>query len=314
MLRKPLIALTLGSPSGIGAEVAVKASSSASIKEISIPILVGNNENIELLPHPLKKKIKLNVISNFKEAIPQRDKLNFLPVNGTPLEFLKVVVRAALKKEISGIVTAPVSKSELSTFGEKFTGHTEYLAKLTQSKHVVMLLVSRKVKVGLVTHHIPIKEIVTHLTQEKIYQTIRRLALDLKKYFGISQPRVAVLGLNPHAGEEGLLGVEEKRVIIPAIERARRSGFLVEGPFPGDSAFLPKTRAKFDCFLAMYHDQGLLPVKLLDFNKAVNLTLGLPFIRTAPAHGTAPNMKGRASSKSTEEAIKLVVNILKKSS
>jgi 4-hydroxythreonine-4-phosphate dehydrogenase len=177
--------------------------------------------------------------------------------------------------------------------GYPFAGHTEFLAHLTQTSSTAMMFVGSKWKIVLVTIHLPLREVAEQITADRVLSTIRLTSEGLKGYFGISAPRIAVLGLNPHCGEEGLLGKEEKMAILPALSEAKRNGIEVEGPYPADSFFHPSDRPSSDAVVAMYHDQGLIPIKTSEFQEAVNLTLGLPFIRTSVGHGTAYDIAGQ---------------------
>jgi 4-hydroxythreonine-4-phosphate dehydrogenase len=197
------------------------------------------------------------------------------------------------RAKLDAITTCPINKQAMNVAGYLFPGHTELLAHLTQASTVAMMFLGSKWKVVLVTTHLPLKEVSKWITRDRILTTIRLTGEGLRRYFGVSQPRLAVLGLNPHCGEEGLLGEEEKDEIIPAIEEAKSLGMRVEGPFPADSFFDISGIHPYDAVIAMYHDQGLIPIKIFDFKESVNFTLGLPFIRTSVAHGTAYDIAGK---------------------
>ncbi len=201
----------------------------------------------------------------------------------------------------------------MNAAGYLFPGHTELLAHLTQASTVAMMFLGAKWKVVLVTTHLPLKEVSKCITCDRILTTIRLTEEGLRRYFGVSQPRLAVLGLNPHCGEGGLLGEEEKKEILPAIAEARSLGMDVEGPFPADSFFNLSGRNVFDAVISMYHDQGLIPIKMFDFKGAVNFTLGLPFIRTSVDHGTAYDIAGKGLADPTNlvKAILTAANLLK---
>jgi 4-hydroxythreonine-4-phosphate dehydrogenase len=214
-------------------------------------------------------------------------------------------------EEATAMVTAPVQKSVINDAGVPFLGHTEYLAAATNTPHVVMMLASGDLRVTLATTHLPLAAVASAITREHLEQTLAILHTDLIKRFGISQPIVTVLGLNPHAGEGGHLGREEIDTIAPVCEVLRESGFQVEGPLPADSAFIPSVRDKTDAYLAMYHDQGLPVLKALGFQGAVNITLGLPFTRTSVDHGTALALAGTglADAGSLEAAIQMAIQL-----
>jgi 4-hydroxythreonine-4-phosphate dehydrogenase len=194
---------------------------------------------------------------------------------------------------LDAITTCPINKQAINAAGYPFAGHTELLAHMVQASSVAMMFLGLRWKVVLVTTHLPLKEVSNWITSDRILSTIRSTDEGLKKYFRIIRPRIAVLSLNPHSGEEGLFGEEEKREIIPAITLARSQGVEVEGPFPADSFFNLSTPTPFDAVISMYHDQGLIPIKMSDFKEAVNFTLGLPFIRTSVGHGTAYDIAGK---------------------
>ena len=217
-------------------------------------------------------------------------------------------VELAMSGEVSGLCTAPISKSILVEWGGfRHPGHTEYLADLAGVSDVVMMLAAEELKVVPATIHIPLAEVPAALTEDSLEATIRITHAALIRDFGIRTPRIALSGLNPHAGEDGLLGSEEGTMISPLIERLRREGLNLLGPLPGDTMFHAEARAGYDAAIAMYHDQALIPIKTLAFDRGVNVTLGLPFVRTSPDHGTAFGIagQGRANPTSFIEALKL---------
>ncbi|MBU3911023.1 MAG: 4-hydroxythreonine-4-phosphate dehydrogenase PdxA [Candidatus Omnitrophica bacterium] len=228
------------------------------------------------------------------------------PVDGTGFGAIKKAVEILKKGRAQALVTAPVNKSVV-----RFKGHTEYLAKATNTRKFAMMFYAASMKVTIVTRHLPLLKVPRSLTRENIETAIDLTNKALKKYFEISKPRIGVCGLNPHAGEQGLMGDEEKKIIIPAIKRAKRNAPGVQGPLPGDAAFYMAHKGMLDAVVAMYHDQGLAPFKMLAFNKGVNVTLGLPFIRTSPDHGTAYDIagKGIADPNSMKEAMKLAARM-----
>jgi 4-hydroxythreonine-4-phosphate dehydrogenase len=191
------------------------------------------------------------------------------------------------------MTTGPINKQAINVAGYPFPGHTELLAYLTQSSSVAMMFLGSRWKVVFVTTHIPLKDVFKWVSTNRVLSTIQITDDGLKKYFGIARPKIAILGLNPHCGEEGLLGEEERAGIIPAIAEARSQGIRAEGPFPADSFFKLSHHTPFDAVISMYHDQGLIPMKMLDDQEAVNFTLGLPFIRTSVGHGTAYDIAGK---------------------
>ena len=209
--------------------------------------------------------------------------------------------------KIRALVTAPVSKEAIAAAGHPFKGHTEFLEEMTKTKQTVMFFSDERLKVALVTRHLPLRKVYKTMTASLIEATIRITAHSLKKYWKISRPKIGVCGLNPHAGEGGLFGDEEKKIILPAIRKAQKRNAEIEGPLAGDSIFYYAVQGRYDAVVAMYHDQGLAPFKLLAYDTGVNVTLGLPFIRTSPDHGTAFDIvgKNRASPNSMIEAILL---------
>ena len=228
---------------------------------------------------------------------------------------LEMALKLALTGEAQAVVTAPISKEALNLAGYSYPGHTEFFAENTKVEDVVMILLSGGFRVGLVTTHCALSEVAQLLTSEKILRKLQIANQDLRTRFKIANPRIAVAALNPHAGENGMFGHEEQEIITPAIAAARKLGLDVSGPFPADTLFARIDKQKFDLYLAMYHDQGLIPLKMKTFGKGVNYTAGLPFIRTSPDHGTAFDIagKGMADSSSMEEAIKLAVELAKNS-
>ena len=210
------------------------------------------------------------------------------------LKYIEEAVKWVLAGKLDAITTCPVNKQAINQTGHPFSGHTEFLAHLAHVPSVAMMFLGSRWNVVLVTTHLPLREVSQWITKERVLTTIQLTEEGLRKFLGIEHPRIAVLGLNPHSGEEGLLGKEEKREILPAIEEARGRGFNVQGPFPADSFFdVSNCLGPFDAVIPMYHDQGLIPIKMFNFREAVNFTLGLPFVRTSVAHGTAYDIAGK---------------------
>ena len=227
------------------------------------------------------------------------------------LRLLERAARGCLAGEFGAVCTAPVQKSVINDAGIAFTGHTEYLAALCHAPHPVMLLVAGRLRVALATTHLPLRAVPDAITRDGLLATLRILDGDLRRLFGIARPRIGVCGLNPHAGERGHLGDEESRIIEPALDKARASGLEVQGPLPADTLFVPRWLADFDAVLAMYHDQGLPVLKHAGFGAAVNVTLGLPIVRTSVDHGTALDLAGtgRADAGSLRAALELAVEL-----
>ena len=300
-----MIGITIGDPAGIGPEVVLKALDTLDTKEI---LLIGPSTIIR------REKERLR-LSNIPDIVDVEDGIN-IHIGKPSKESGETAYRTIIQsiqlikeKKVSSLVTAPVSKEAINMAGHKFSGHTEMLATAFDIKKYTMFFYSNKMKVALVTRHIALSKVSKELSIEKIYNTIQQTNEFLVKYYKILQgrkkPDIGVIGLNPHAGETGNIGDEEIRYIQPAIEIARRNGIQVDGPLVPDTAF----RRNFDAFIAMYHDQALIPLKLLCFKSAVNITLGLPFIRTSPPHGTAFDIAGKdiADSGGMKEAIRMAI-------
>jgi len=227
------------------------------------------------------------------------------------LEVLDRAIDGCLAGKYDAMVTAPVQKSVINDAGIIFTGHTEYLAERSRSPHVVMMLVGGGLRVALATTHLPLSAVPGAIRREDLVHTLRVIDADLKKRFRIARPRILVAGLNPHSGESGHFGTEDQEVIAPAIAEAKKSGIEAEGPLPADTLFVPARLKGADCVLAMYHDQGLPVLKYASFGEGVNVTLGLPFVRTSVDHGTALDIAGtgRADPGSLIEAVKLAIEL-----
>jgi 4-hydroxythreonine-4-phosphate dehydrogenase len=226
--------------------------------------------------------------------------------------YVRAAAHGCLEGRFQAMVTAPICKESMYRRGFTFPGHTEYLAHVTRSARPIMAFSAPGLRVSLATVHVPLRQVFEILTPELILETLRISAQDLQRFFGISRPRIALCGLNPHAGESGHLGDEEQRFLEPALREARAEGIQVEGPLPADTVFGQAIRGRFDLVVALYHDQGLIPVKLLCFGESVNLTFGLPIIRTSVDHGVAYDIagKGLADAASLNAAIRLALEII----
>ena len=323
-LPPPKIIISTGEPAGIGPDVVLQAATKAWPAHL---IAVGDRNLLATRAAALGVSVNLAAYTTTNVAtahvageLPLIDiplRANCCPgvLNtanaGYVLAQLDLAVAMCQAEEATAMVTAPVQKSVINDAGVPFLGHTEYLAAATNTPHVVMMLASGDLRVTLATTHLPLAAVASAITREHLEQTLAILHTDLIKRFGISQPIVTVLGLNPHAGEGGHLGREEIDTIAPVCEVLRESGFQVEGPLPADSAFIPSVRDKTDAYLAMYHDQGLPVLKALGFQGAVNITLGLPFTRTSVDHGTALALAGTglADAGSLEAAIQMAIQL-----
>jgi 4-hydroxythreonine-4-phosphate dehydrogenase len=299
------VAVTPGEPAGIGPDLVIELAGQARSAELVViadPDLL--HERALLLGKPLTIK---TYDANKEPASGKPGELLLCPIStaipGVPGQLdvrnspyvLATLDRAAtgcLSQEFDAMLTAPVQKNIIAETGVNFSGHTEYLAALCHAELPVMLLCADKLRVALLTTHLPLSKVPGAITAERIKMTARILAKDLKQFFGLSNPHIAILGLNPHAGEAGQLGHEEAEIITPAIDYLKAEGLNLTGPLPADSAFTPASLQQFDAVLAMYHDQGLPVLKHAGFGNAVNVTLGLPIIRTSVDHGTALELAG----------------------
>lgn len=308
-MTKPL-ALTMGEPSGIGPDLALAIWQQRTQLDLPRFVVVGCAKTLALRAALLGLEISLEVQASGTTdpaAMPVID----LPVadpdccgslnasNGTAvIGFIDHAVAGVMNGDFTGLVTCPIHKKNLYEAGFQYPGHTEYLAALAarhtgQAHTPVMMIASDMLRTVPVTIHIPISDVPGHLNTENIKTTIRICRSDMITRFGITNPRIAVAGLNPHAGENGAMGLEEQTIIAPALEELRQEGFDIQGPLPADTMFHPRARALYDVAVCMYHDQALIPAKTLAFDEGVNVTLGLPFIRTSPDHGTALDIAGK---------------------
>ena len=309
--KQIVVGITQGDGNGIGYEVIIKALADPRILESFTPVIYGSSKIFgfyKKLIHNLEQ-MDTNVITSARDAHPRRINIvNCLPDNvfvepgqATPesakaaMTSLEWAVRDIRRGDIDVLVTAPINKKAMVSEGFGYTGHTEYLQNAFGVKDIAMFMVSQTMKVGVVTGHIPLKDVSASITKEKIISKLQLLDESLKRDFGVDMPKIAVLSLNPHCGDGGLLGTEEQNVIRPAIEEAVSQGILAFGPYSPDGYFGLGEFNKFDATLAMYHDQGLEPFKALSFSDGVNFTAGLPIVRTSPDHGTAYDMAGRDS-------------------
>ena len=307
--RKPVVGITQGDGNGIGYEVIIKALADSRILESFTPVIYGSSKIYGFYRKQIHdiEPADTNVISSAKDVHPKRINIvNCLPDNvyvepgqATPesakaaIRSLQAAVRDIKDGHIDVLVTAPINKRAMVSEGFGYTGHTEYLQKEFGCADVAMFMVSEQLRIGVVTGHIPLKDVAASLTKERILGKLRLMDKSLRRDFGIDAPKIAVLGLNPHCGDGGLLGDEEQSVILPAVQAAQAEGILAFGPYPPDGYFGMGHYGKFDATLAMYHDQGLAPFKALSFQDGVNFTAGLPIVRTSPDHGTAYELAGR---------------------
>jgi 4-phospho-D-threonate 3-dehydrogenase / 4-phospho-D-erythronate 3-dehydrogenase len=323
---RPIIGISLGDINGIGPEIIIKTFSDQRITEFCTPVIFGSNKVINFYRKSLPDyNLTFNNARELQKLNPKQvnifncwdEEINITPgqLNDTGAKYailsLQAATQALKENKIHALVTAPFHKKNVQSSEFQFTGHTPYLKQTFGVQDVLMLMVAQNMRVGLVTEHVPLADVAKHITKEKIHSKLRILKESLKKDFGIDKPRIAVLGLNPHAGDEGLVGKEEEEIIRPAIIEARKNDLLVFGPYSADAFFARGHHEKFDAVLAMYHDQGLIPFKSLALGEGVNYTAGLSGIRTSPDHGTAMDIAGKdkADESSFREAVFASIDI-----
>jgi 4-hydroxythreonine-4-phosphate dehydrogenase len=322
------LGITHGDVNGIGYEIIIKALADQRLLEYCTPVVYGSSKVASFYKKLLNyNDFNLNLVKNAEAAVQKRS--NIVNVNndeikidlGQSVELAGVLAAQALdmavedlkKEHIDVLVTAPINKSNIQSRTFNFPGHTEYLADKFNVANNLMIMVSNTIRIGVVTGHIPLKEVANKLSIELIMSKIRIMNQSLIQDFAITKPKIAILALNPHAGDNGLLGKEEHDIIIPAVKKAMDEKILAFGPYPADGFFGSENLKNFDGIIAMYHDQGLIPFKLMSFKEGVNFTAGLPIVRTSPAHGTAYEIAGKneASPESLRQAIYLACDIFK---
>ena len=326
------LAITLGDPNGIGPEVVLKSIHDPDVAPAMTPLLIGSAHVLQRHADVLGfSDLSIRVLDDVSDPLPAQSRPEEVLVvdvaDGTspPVAFgsvtpeggtlaMRAVERAVdlcLDGTVDAMVTAPISKDAIQQAGYTVPGHTEFIAARTKASRTTMMMVAGGLRVGLVTAHIPLSQVAAGITQDAIQQKLQSLRASLDTDFGIRSPKIAVLGLNPHAGDGGVLGREEKEIIQPAIEVARDDGVNADGPLPADGFFATQLGEGYDAVLAMYHDQGLVPFKALAFDHGVNFTAGLPIVRTSPDHGTAYGIagKGMALPGSMRSAIELATTV-----
>jgi 4-hydroxythreonine-4-phosphate dehydrogenase len=319
------LGVSIGDPNGIGLEIILKAFSHQKTLSDFIPTVYSNVEIIEFHLANLKLDLEINVIKSISESL--KGKLNVFEISSSNFKVdfgksniqsgdiafrsLSTATKHIIENKIDCLVTAPIDKNTIQSKNFEFNGHTEYLTKISNKNNSLMLMVHQNLKIGVVTNHLSIDKIAGAISEELILNKIAILEDSLKNDFNIKNPKMALLGLNPHSGDGGLIGVEEITIIKPAIESAKLKKYNVFGPFPADGFFASEKHKEFDAVLGMYHDQGLIPFKMLSKNQGVNFTAGLPIIRTSPDHGTASDIAGKnkASFNSFKNALYLAKNI-----
>jgi 4-hydroxythreonine-4-phosphate dehydrogenase len=328
MSEKLKIGISIGDVNGIGLEVIIKTLIDNRIYDYCTPIVYGHTKvasfhrrainagelNFHVINHPSQAQHKKpNMINCWEEDV----KIDLGEVNQTGGKYALLSLQRATNDLISGdidaLVTAPINKDNIQSDEFRFPGHTEYLQERAGAAESLMFLVSDTLRVGVVTGHIPLNKVAEAVTLEKIVAKLKLMDASLQQDFWIRKPKIAVLGLNPHAGDNGLIGTEEQDIIAPAIEEVRANDILAFGPYSADGFFANGTYMQFDAVLAMYHDQGLIPFKLISFESGVNFTAGLNFVRTSPDHGTAYDIAGKnqASEISFREALFTATHIVK---
>lgn len=323
--NRPLLAVTMGDPAGVGPEVIVKALDDPEVWTVCRPVVVGDARWMAEAARIVGAARPVRVVQAVTEtgtgdSVDVLDLANVDPgfVRGrvsaeagrAAYEFIQEAVRLALDGKVAGVVTAPINKEALHAAGRQFAGHTEILAELCGAKGVVMMLVAGRLRVSHVSTHVSLRRALERVTVDRIGEVIRLTHAALLR-LGLSAPRIAVAGLNPHAGEGGLFGTEDQEIIRVAVAAAQKAGLNAQGPFPPDTLFFRANQGEFDAVVAMYHDQGHIPIKLVGFYEAVNVTLGLPIIRTSVDHGTAFDIvgTGRADERSMVAALRLAAQM-----
>ena len=324
---RPIVGITMGDPVGIGPEIILKVLCGKTLYEECRPVVFGDIKILERAKKIVKSSLKIETVSspdagqytcghidviNLSKLEP--DQITFgkpdAKTGAAMAGYIEAAIDMAISGKIDAIATCPINKQAMHMGGSKFGGHTELLAERTKTRDYAMMLTGNRLSVVLVTIHVPLKDVPLLISKEKIIKTIKITEKGLRKRFGLKKPKIGVAGLNPHAGEEGMFGSEEEKIIAPAVNDLRKEGIEVSGPFPPDTIFYKAVKGEFDAVVCMYHDQGLIPFKMIHFADGVNTTLGLPIIRTSVDHGTAYDIAGtgNADTGSLVAAIKLAAN------
>ena len=330
-MAKPIVAVTMGDPAGVGPEVVLKALAQPAVRQACRTLVLGDRAVLSRTLQGKRSQPKLvpwehgQSLPRDADGVVVRSLSSLSPAQSRPgrpsracgeavYRYIKEAARLALSGSVDAVATAPINKKVLQRSGYRYPGHTELLAELARVREVRMMLLGSRLKVVLVTVHLPLMQVSRELTRRKIRITLELTDRALRQYFGRSRPQLAVAALNPHAGEEGIFGREERKIILPAVREAQRRGIRAFGPFPADSLFYRAAQGDYDAVICMYHDQGLIPLKLLHFIGGVALTLGLPFVRTSVDHGTAYDIAGKDKADETSmiEAILLAARLAKR--
>ena len=326
--KKVRLGISVGDVNGIGLEVIMKAFSDSRIFDLCTPVIYASSSYAMAYQKEVGiKNFRFNFVKSSSKIASNRanlincwdEEVNLSIGEETSeggafaLKSLTAAVDALKKGEVDALVTAPINKHNIQSEEFKFPGHTEYLAEEFEGSDALMFMVANSLRIGVVTGHISISEVAAAISEEKILKKVAQMELSLKRDFKIRKPKIAVLGLNPHSGDQGVIGKEDEQIVAPAIKKAFDDGKLVYGPYSADSFFASDTFLQFDAVLAMYHDQGLIPFKTMSFNKGVNFTAGLSVVITSPDHGTAYDLAGKneAQESSFREAVYTACKIFK---
>lgn len=320
------VGISIGDINGIGPEIILKSLQDSRVLELFTPVIFANSKMMSFFGNHFKIKLQFHGISKAEDAVEgkinvvnvwkENVKVNFgeedKTIGGYAIKSLRAATQALAKKDIDTLVTAPINKNSIQSGDFNFPGHTDFLAQELKGDSL-MFMVSDNIKVGLLTDHVPVKDVSSKITEELIDKKVNAIHESLKKDFNVREPKIAVLGINPHSGDGGVIGKEDDEVIKPAIKKFVENGKFVFGPYAADSFFGSKNNANFDAIIAAYHDQGLIPFKTLSFGNGVNFTAGLNRIRTSPDHGTAFDIAGKGIAKcsSFSQAIFMSISIFK---
>lgn len=331
IIYRPMIVVTMGDPAGVGPEIILKALRSGALPKKNRYLIIGDREVLKETGRRLHGEFPLHTAGSVAEAQSRAEDFLLFEASRLPagqvkpgqpqgrwgqaaLDYVRLGAQWAMEKKVQAVVTGPISKEVIQRTDPGFTGHTEFFAALSKTRRFGMMLAGKRLKVSLVTIHCSMRETLRRLKTETILETIALTHQTLTQWFGIPAPTIAVAGLNPHAGEKGAFGTEEETLVAPAVQQALGRGLHASGPHPPDTLFYWAARGRYDAVVALYHDQGLIPLKLLHFDNAVNLTMGLPFIRTSVDHGTAFDIAGKGLAKpdSLVAAIRLAADFIRR--
>jgi 4-hydroxythreonine-4-phosphate dehydrogenase len=326
--KKPVIAVTMGDPAGIGPEITVKALLKPEVRGVCKPVVIGDLGILRRTAKYLKLKASFKTLGDPKEATGGLDVIEVIDLKNVDLasfkigevsveagraaiQYIQKAAKYALNKQVDAVATGPINKQAINLAGSPYIGHTEMLAALCGVENPLTMFWVRDARIFFLTRHLPLVEAIKAVKKDTIVNTVARITAELDK-IGVKKPLVAVAALNPHASDEGLVGSEEALELIPAVEELKAKGFNVVGPVPADTVFVKALEGRYDAVLSLYHDQGHIAAKTVEFYGTVSVTLGLPFLRTSVDHGTAYDIagKGLADSRSLEEAIKLAAEII----